>query len=144
MMKIVQYTTSFFLLGFLIISCSEELTKKVETEYSNGKPERVLFINASGITLKEQQFFDNGQLRIEGKYDKEGRRTNMWISCFDDGTLWSECEYLKDQKHGVNRAYYPNGKLRFEGHWENDEQVGTWNTYDESGTLLDSKVFPEK
>lgn len=35
----------------------------------------------------------------------------------------------------MERVYYPNGKLDYEGHFKNGREHGEWNYYYENGTL---------
>ena len=134
----------YIMLPFVFLSCEESLTEKNLKMYPNGNIQVQQLINKKGEVKKEIQFFENGKRRIEGCFDELGRRDGVWNSYYEDGKLWSTSEYEHGLQQGMNKVNYSNGKVRFEGFWKNDKQIGTWKFYSEKGELLKSEDYSKK
>ena len=131
----------FLLTGIGLLSCTTELIEEVKTTFPNGKPETAVYKTKDGRIVSEKQFYENGQLRLLGNYNEDEERDGLWVSYFDDGTIWSECEYKNGMKDGMNNAYYSNGKVRFAGFWKENQRIGEWNSYSENGELIDAETI---
>jgi len=90
----------------------------------------------------------SGLTRRTGKeihwYDKYGRqitvepidveRENYVVRQYDEnGVLWDEAHYLKDQLHGKSTEWYPNGQKWLEECWKNGQRHGKEILYSEDG-----------
>lgn len=129
------------LMGIGLVSCTPELIEEVKTTFPNGKTETAVYKNQEGRIVSEKQYYENGQLRLFGNYNEDEERDGLWVSYFDDGTIWSECEYKNGKKDGLNNAYYSNGKIRFTGFWKENQRIGDWKSYSENGELLDAETI---
>ncbi len=123
----------------LLIGCKEELTEKPVKMFPNGTVEEKHFLDTEGTVKKTIQYYKNGNIKIEGEFNDDGKREGMWKSYYENGQPWSIGEYQNGKQHGINRVYFPNGSVRYEGNWENDLKTGTWNFYDEKGGLVKSE-----
>ncbi len=136
---------SVALLVFFLFSCSTE-EKKVESKipkvfetvsfYPSGKPkEQTVFVKKNG--KKEvfgfQELHENGQIKMGGQFDANGKRTGLWESFYEDGKPWSIGEYENGVEIGGKKTWYPNGKIRYQGQMRNGKPFGQWIFYDESG-----------
>ena len=107
--------------------------------FPNGTVEEKHFLDTEGTVKKTIQYYKNGNIKIEGEFNDDGKREGMWKSYYENGQPWSIGEYQNGKQHGINRVYFPNGSVRYEGNWENDLKTGTWNFYDEKGGLVKSE-----
>ena len=39
------------------------------------------------------------------------------------------------------KVYFPNGKMRYEGQYANNKEIGVWKFYNEDGKLKEEKDF---
>ncbi|MCG8575644.1 MAG: hypothetical protein MI810_12225 [Flavobacteriales bacterium] len=88
-----------------------------------------------------REYHPNGELKIEGQYDDNGLRTGLWISYYDTGIKWSESYYVAGKKDGHNLSFFPNGKVRYLGEYNDDQKIGEWKFYDEEGNLTQTENF---
>lgn len=67
---------------------------------------------------------------------KKEVRDGQYEVRYDNGNLWSTCEYKNGKKHGKSVSYYPNGKQRYVGFYRDDKQSGQWFFYDSLGNFV--------
>ena len=132
-----------FFLSFLVISCQEELSPTDTEFHPNGITKTRQYLNKQGSVVKEEQFYASGNIQFSGEYDKKGNQSGLWDAYYETGKLWSQTEYKSGKQHGTAKSFYPNGNLRYEGYFENDQKTGIWSFYDESGKLIESQEFDE-
>lgn len=101
--------------------------------YCDGKPHAVYSYGGSEIYL--EQFWDKSgeQLILDG-YGSLSDYDSLKQERF-------EITYDMGQKNGPARFWFPNGKLKREGHFLNDLETGDWTFYAEDGTFLDKGTF---
>lgn len=119
---------------------SERIVPTVEDngeESQNAQPEKQL------STKDYQEFYDNGNLKIEGDFDENEARHGLWNAYYENGLKWSESFYAHGQKSGHSITFYPNGKVRYVGEYKNDVKIGHWQFYDEEGTLISEENYSE-
>ena len=65
---------------------------------------------------------------------------------YDDGRLRYETEWWQGMKHGKFTLWYPNGQKRAEGQDRHGIPDGAWTSWAEDGTLAQAQVFqaPER
>lgn len=121
----------------LLLSCTNQF-EKVERSFDDGGAELVGIYKVNGDTTRigEKHFYPNGGLRMTAFYDESGKRTGKWDYFYEDGKLWSTCEYEQGLKHGKSEVFFLNGQLRYEGEYYFDEAVkGSFRYYSEDGSL---------
>jgi len=79
---------------------------------------------------KFQQFYQNGQIEVDGQYE-DGEREGEWIWFFEDGTLKARCSYSDNV--GTFTSFYPNGNKLRQGRMEDLTREGVWVEWFESG-----------
>jgi len=131
-----------FLLGLIsamLTACGPNEVTEVKSTYPSGekKVEYILVPTDTEEFLKvgERHYYENGQIELEGRYDKKGKRQGRWKYWYPNGKLWSMCDYTSGLKDGESKVYFENGEVRYYGKYNNDEKIGTWRFYDESGQL---------
>jgi len=130
------------LLVFLF-ACGTKEVEKVEVTFDSGKSKLVAnykIIKEKEVKVYEKELYENGKTKMEGAIE-DGKRVGKWKVHFEDGTLWSEGEYIEGKRSGTAKNYYPNGKLRYEGQFKEDKKIGRWKFYNEQGQLIEEKDF---
>ncbi len=82
------------------------------------------------------EYHDNGAVKIRGK-NLRGKRTGVWQSYYPSGYKWSETSFKEGIKHGPTMTYYPNGVMRYDGQYYDDERNGFWTFYDTLGMAVE-------
>ncbi len=117
----------------------------------------VLFINSVNAQKEQKKYHDNGNLKVEGQYDDNGKGTGQWKFHFEDGTLekvgsyvdggrngdWEFyyetgelhelIKYVDNNRQGKKKAYYRNGKLKHYGTFVDNKANGLWVFYNIKG-----------
>lgn len=101
--------------------------------YQNGVPTGVhRFYNAEGEVV-EAKIYDRGTLLFEGIVDEEGRKQGPWKHFYPDGALKAEGAYRNDEKYGPWKYFYPDGSLEQEGSYLRGLPDGFWVWYHPNG-----------
>lgn len=61
---------------------------------------------------------------------------------YDDGRLRYETSWWQGVKHGRFTFWYPDGRKRAEGQDRHGVPDGTWTSWAEDGTVAQQQVFP--
>lgn len=88
-----------------------------------------------------QEYYETGELKIEGDYDDNEARHGLWVSYYESGIKWSESYYVHGIKSGHSITFFPNGKVRYVGEYADDKQIGQWSFYDEEGNLVKEEDY---
>lgn len=100
------------------------------------KPEKKQ--NKEPVTIKKSntyrniEKYPNGNIKIEGDI-VNGIRQGNWISYYENGNKWSECDYDFGEKNGIYRTFYPNGNPKIHGIYKKNKKVDVWFFYNEKG-----------
>ena len=130
------------ILAMTMVSCAQKLTEKIEVKYPNGNPEIVLMLNKSGECVKKIEYYDSGQVKMEGPM-KNGKREGEWTAYFRDGRVQSHGYFKNGERTGAATVYYSNGNLLSEGFYKEGKHSGHWKWYDEQGNLIREEDYPE-
>ena len=123
-----------FLLLLLSFSACHTLTEKVEATYPNGQPQLVHYYDKSDVCVKEIEYYETGQVKMEGSL-KNGKRDGLWTAYFIDGRPQSIGYFENDLRTGKSTVYRENGNLYQEGFFKEGKHCGKWRFYDEQGNL---------
>jgi antitoxin component YwqK of YwqJK toxin-antitoxin module len=89
----------------------------------------VAFDTYSSGTLHNEFFYTDGKFTLHKQYNEKGQ-LNVYIS------------YNKsEQQHGVMKIFYDNGKLKYEGNFNNGKEHGTIKFYRDSGKLVTEENY---
>ena len=128
---------------FLIVvsfSACHNLTEKIEVRFPNGKPQIVRYYDKSDVLVKEVEYYDTGQVKMEGGM-KDGQREGLWKAYFPDGRPQSIGYFANGLRTGQATVYQVNGNLYEEGFYKEGKHCGKWKFYDEQGDLLKEVDF---
>ena len=125
----------FLSMVLVMASCSAQLNKKVEVSFPNGKPQIVRYYDKHNQCVKETEYYETGQVKLEGPL-KDGKREGRWRAYLRDGRPWSIDDFKDGELNGPSTVYWENGNLRWEGYYKAGKHCGHWKWYDEQGILL--------
>ena len=140
----------------LVFSCEKDddgndyfdLSKESEFQinkdyFSNNQPRFVEYVqmqDGKEQVVEQKVYFDNGQLKMNGKLTKEGR-TGKWVAYFNNGKPQSEGEFKNGLRTGKSKIYYENGNLMYDGQYESDKKVGVWKFYNNKGEFVKEEKY---
>lgn len=130
------------LLIVLSFSACHTLTEKVEVKFPNGQPQIVRYYDKSDVVVKEVEYYESGQVRMEGGM-KNGKRDGLWTAYFPDGRPQSIGYFEDGMRTGQATVYQENGNLYEEGFYKKGKHCGKWKFYDEQGDLIKEVDFGE-
>lgn len=79
-------------------------------------------------------FWKNGSVYRKSKYENSIIKESNNFSETSHGT----------RKEGVFSNFYESGKIKETGQYLNDHSIGIWKTFDEDGTVLETKNYGTK
>ena len=126
----------------LLASCSAQLTEKVMAKYPNGHPQAVQYFDKHDQCVKEIEYYDSGQVKMEGGM-KDGKMEGEWTAYFIDGRVQSHGFFEGGERTGAAQVLHSNGNKCEEGFYKKGKHCGKWKFYDEQGNLLKEVDFGE-
>lgn len=125
----------FLTVGLLLLaSCGGNSEK---TEQNTG--EDVLFEVKDGVYT--EYYPGRKAIKYRGPQDENEQRDGRWFFYSEKGVELSMTEYKHGKKDGDTFVRYPNGIMRYYGHYTNDKQSGLWITYGRDGKVEQEKDF---
>ena len=128
--------------SLILASCNAQLTEKVEAKYPNGSPKIVRFYDKHDQCVKETEYYESGQVKMEGGM-KNGKMEGEWTAYFVDGRMQSHGLFKDGERTGEATVWQENGNLLQEGFYKEGKHVGKWKFYDEQGNLIKEVDFGE-
>ncbi|MBO7616915.1 MAG: toxin-antitoxin system YwqK family antitoxin [Bacteroidales bacterium] len=132
----------FFAVMFAFVSCTAQLTEKVVETYPNGKTLKTQYFDKNNVCVKEVEYYESGQVKMEGAMKGE-KREGEWKAYFLDGRLQSIGTFVDGLRTGAATVWQENGNLLQEGFYKEGKHVGKWKFYDEQGNLLKEVDYGE-
>jgi antitoxin component YwqK of YwqJK toxin-antitoxin module len=116
--------------------------------FGNGKKEREQFYQKGKLHGEAKEWHLNGNLKSEIEY-KNGLPFGKKILYYDNGkcsakgNVFQEASegYVAPKFEGKQISYYPNGNIRWQQEYLNNEPHGSWVTYNGQGILIEQKMF---
>ena len=125
-----------------LASCTAQLTEKVMVSYPNGQPQVVRYFDKHNNCVKETEYYDTGQVKMEGGM-KDGKMEGEWAAYFPDGRMQSKGFFSDGLRTGRATVWQENGNLLQEGFYKEGKHCGKWKFYDEQGNLLKEVDYGE-
>ena len=132
----------FFAVMFAIVSCTAQLTEKVVETYPDGKTLKTQYFDKQGVCVKEVEYYESGQVKMEGGMKGE-KREGEWKAYFPDGRVQSIGTFVDGLRTGVATVWQENGNLLQEGFYKEGRHCGKWKFYDEQGDLIKEVDYGE-
>ncbi len=103
--------------------------------YETGELKAILYYKENCDYVKTCIYYDTGEIAGEGIYYKNVKDSLWKYYSYYTGAITSTEMYSKGVKQGMERKFYPNGKVSEEIEWSNNIKHGAWNQYFDDGTL---------
>jgi hypothetical protein len=84
--------------------------------------------------------YTNGITKYTGQF-RFGKRHGQWMSFYATGYKWSEQNYYKGIRQGLNETHYENGKIRYSGWYKNDLRDSLWVFNDSTGKTIEKILY---
>ena len=115
---------------------------KIAATYNKeGKMEGIRREYAPDGNIERSFIFKNGIMIGEGVVTEKGERDGFWKEYYDSGQLRAEGNYDKDNKTGRWKFYFLNGETEQEGVYRNGKPDGPWRWYYDTGALLREEYY---
>lgn len=130
-------------LSAFLISCGDQLEKRVTSTYPNGLPSKVEYFKMEGdsqVLVKHVRFYESGEKKEEGSFSGD-KKDGLWTYWHENGNKWSEGSFKNGISHGKSTVWFDNGKMRYTGYYINGETDGTWTYWATDGAKVKEVVF---
>jgi len=127
-----------FVIIFLA-ACGQKLQERVVESYPDGTPKRVQYYTPeleNSYLAKEVFYYENGNKKLIGHYNQDGKKHGKWIYWREDGKKWSEGYFFEGKDDKMRRTWHENGGKHYRGRYDKGTRVGIWRFYDESGRMV--------
>lgn len=104
--------------------------------FTDSIPQLKYFYKKNGqifYLAKECRYYTNGQLKYEGFYNEQEKKSGKWTYFADNGTKVRVETFVNGKKNGKMTEWYLNGKKMFDANYKEDLPDGKWIIYDEDG-----------
>ena len=122
---------------FIVASCGEtKLEKQVAETFPDGSSKREQYYagkEENKYVAKDVFFYQSGQKRVEGEYNKEGKKHGAWTYWYENGNKWSEGSFYEGLNDDERTTWHENGQVHYTGEYDKGKRIGTWTFYDEEG-----------
>ena len=86
--------------------------------------------------------FENGQKRLEGRYE-DGKREGVWTWWHENGRKMMEGSYQDNKRVGIWFVAYENGLKQSEGPFRDDKRDGKWIYWDTDGQVKFERIWDD-
>lgn len=133
----------YLVIIFGLMACESPVIQRVEEAYPGEEPKKICYYqeqNGYEIKIEEQQFYQNGDIKMSGKF-VNGKREGVWNAYFQNKQIQSSGTFKDGLRIGEAKVYFPNGQLRYKGFYDKNKKTGHWNFYTEEGKLSQEKEY---
>lgn len=101
--------------------------------YPDGITKGIFYHSHDASPLGVEFFYPGGRLMMKIDFTEGRRRVTDY---YDNGQISEEFDINNSLPQGEYRMYYPDGKLRKRGFYENGRMTGVWEFFDAEGSLI--------
>lgn len=102
--------------------------------YKDGVPVGIhRFYDTTGVVENAYLYNELGQKVSEGIIDEQGRRKGAWTDFYPDGAIRAEGTYTDNEKSGTWTYYFKNGGIEQKGRFDRGRFMGLWIWYYPNG-----------
>lgn len=135
--KVVDTAFYYYACGQLkmVSATRNELKHGLEREYyPNGVLFGLSYYKEGNMVDTVRRWHETGLLFQQYQLDEESKRHGAFLEWNEEGKLVVKGQFIRDQRHGIWQGFYPNGKLQYEGMY-NDSGLaeGPWKYFEENG-----------
>ncbi|MBN1952137.1 MAG: toxin-antitoxin system YwqK family antitoxin [Bacteroidales bacterium] len=103
--------------------------------YETGELKAIMLYEEGNDRVKINFYYNDGEAAAEGWY-YQNQKDSLWTYySFYSATVTSTENYVRGQKHGLERKFYENGNVSEEIGWSNNMKHGVWKQYYENGVV---------
>ena len=117
-------------------------TTQVTETYPDGS-KKLEVTYESELPVFEKHWYQSGELLMEGSL-QANQRHGVWKSYFKNGKIQSLNNFFEGLNHGDYILYKENGGVLIEGEYDMSKQTGQWNSYDQEGNLINTKYYDQE
>jgi pimeloyl-ACP methyl ester carboxylesterase len=88
---------------------------------------RIIEFNKEANLYHVKDYFENGQIQMQGTYSKFDRNVKE--------SLW--CNYRTNTKQGLYQEWFKNGQIKFIGNYKNGLRHGLSNRWSDTGQIIE-------
>ncbi|MHC5310276.1 toxin-antitoxin system YwqK family antitoxin [Myroides sp. LJL116] len=107
--------------------------------YLHGESQRILEDNSKVIAHYQKdvlvgdykEYYDNGQLKYQGKFDKDAQYTSLWKHYRVDGVLKETSTYENGKLNGVSITYFDKDKIHLYREYKDEKLHGKAQEYEQ-------------
>lgn len=85
---------------------------------------------------KYQEFYSNGELKVSGRFDSNGKYTSKWTQYNQDGSIQSVSNYNNGELDGVSITYFSKDKVQYYMEFKQGEFHGKNQEYQQEPYVL--------
>lgn len=129
--------------SLLLFSCTQNLEKKIITEYPNGLPKYVEIYESNDSTknlVKQIRYYKNGEKEEEGEF-LNGLKHGEWTYWYENGNVWSKGFFKNGLRDGKTQVYYENGNKHYSGFYTNSKSDKKWTFWNSEGKKTKEVIF---
>lgn len=101
--------------------------------YPDGVTKGIFYHNHDASPLGVEFFYPGGRLMMKIDCSSGDRRVSDY---YDNGQISEEFVLNNSLPQGEYRMYYPDGKIKKRGAYDNGEMSGVWEFFDADGNLI--------
>ena len=94
----------------------------------------------TGVSSTSNQ---DGQLGRKKEYEKGIELSDTIFIYHDNGQLWTQENYKKGERHGLQEWLYENGQLDYRENWKDGKEDGLFEGYHENGQLRSRENYKD-
>ena len=91
--------------------------------------------------IEHKEYSKEGELLIEGYYNKDKKKTGVWHEYYPNLVLAIEFNYKNGQLHGSYKSYYETGSIWCTGNYVNGKKEGVFTIYNKEGKIFLIHVY---
>jgi len=115
---------------------------RISAMFRNGIPEGIRREYSEQGEVEKSYVYQNGVVAGEGIVREDGNRDGPWKEYYPDGKIRSEGKYDNGKQVGEWKFYHPNGKTEQTGRFNTQgKPEGTWRWYFDTGELLKEENY---
>lgn len=155
-MRSFHFFISLSILSLFIWSCGSKsqdtaLSQKdgkyiysIQDTFPSGKTKHLIRFLVSDTTQAiETYYHESGKKFMEGPL-LHMQRNGEWTAWDENGAMMTQGHYKMGIDDGYKVVYYPNGKIRYEGQYQDSVPFGKWTFYNAAGEVIKIKNYSAK
>jgi len=132
------------LTSILTISCNNEIPNAEINCLDLKESEGIVIFNDTKFSGSCFTIYDVNLEIDEIRTYRKGKRHGVWAKYYPNGLLRYQGRYKNEEIHGRYTEYYNNGSLKETGRLSKGYRDGEWFLYDENGKLIRKELHIDK